>query len=251
MDTLTQIRFVWKPVVFVACLVPGLLLLGDTFEITGALGANPIEEIQDRLGNWGLRFIMIALAVTPLRRLTGWNWLLRFRRMLGLYAFFYTFLHFLVWFILDQGALWSAIMEDIVKRPFITIGFAALLILAAMAVTSTTGMRRRLGRRWQQLHYGAYVAGILGVWHYWWQVKNDIRDPLIYAVILSVLLGLRLWYRCRNVPRRRSESSKKTMQGTEKKMSKRSPVSGRIHARGNPYFISGGTRRSPTLSRES
>jgi sulfoxide reductase heme-binding subunit YedZ len=203
LDTLTQIRFVWKPVVFLLCLVPGLLLLGDTFEITGTLGANPVEEIQDRLGNWGLRFIMIALAVTPLRRITGWNWLQRFRRMLGLYAFFYTLLHFLAWLILDQGVLWSAIVEDIAKRPFITIGFAALLILTAMAATSTSGMRRRLGRRWQQLHYGAYVAGILGVWHYWWQVKKDIRDPLIYAVILALLLGVRLWFRYRKSSRHR------------------------------------------------
>ena len=202
MDTLTQIRFVWKPVVFALCLVPGLLVLGDTFEITGSLGANPVEEIQDRLGNWGLRFIMVALAVTPLRRLTGWNWLQRFRRMLGLFAFFYTLLHFLAWLFLDQGVLWSAIVEDIAKRPFITIGFAALLILAAMAATSTAGMRRRLGRRWQQLHYGAYAVGILGVWHYWWQVKKDIRDPLIYAVILAVLLGLRLWFHYRKSRRR-------------------------------------------------
>jgi sulfoxide reductase heme-binding subunit YedZ len=203
LNALTQIRFVWKPAVFVLCLVPGLLILGDTFEVTGTLGANPVEEIQDRLGNWALRFILIALAVTPLRRLTGWNWLQRFRRMLGLYAFFYTLLHFLVWLILDQGVLWSAIVEDIVKRPFITIGFAALLILAAMAATSTNGMRRRLGRRWQQLHYGAYVVGLLGVWHYWWQVKKDIREPLIYAVILAVLLGLRLWFRYRKASRRR------------------------------------------------
>ncbi len=203
MDALTQIRFVWKPVVFVLGLVPGLLLLGDIFEVTGSLGANPVEEIQDRLGNWGLRFILIALAVTPLRRLTGWNWLQRFRRMLGLYAFFYILLHFLAWLILDQGVLWSAIVEDIVKRPFITIGFAALLILVAMAATSTNGMRRRLGRYWQQLHYGAYVVGILGVWHYWWQVKKDIRDPLIYAVILAVLLGLRLWFRYRKTSQRR------------------------------------------------
>ena len=198
MNTLTQIRFVWKPAVFVLCLAPGLILLGDTFEFTGSLGANPVEEIQDRLGNWGLRFILIALAITPLRRLTGRNWLQRFRRMLGLFAFFYTLLHFLAWLILDQGVLWTAIAEDIVKRPFITIGFAALLVLTAMAATSTNGMRRRLGKRWQQLHYGAYIVGILGVWHYWWQVKNDIRDPLIYAVILALLLGLRLWFRFPN-----------------------------------------------------
>ena len=195
MDTLKQIRFIWKPIVFGLCLLPGVLVVTDTFEITGNLGANPVEEIQDRLGNWGLRFIMIALAVTPLRRLSGWNWLPRFRRMLGLFAFFYVLLHFLAWLILDQGILWSAIVEDIVERPFITLGFAALLLLTAMAATSTNGMRRRLGRRWQQIHYGAYIAGILGVWHYWWQVKKDIQEPLVYAVILSILLGYRVWVR--------------------------------------------------------
>ena len=195
MDTLKQIRFVWKPIVFALCLLPGVLVVTDTFDITGSLGANPVEEIQDRLGNWGLRFIMIALAVTPLRRLSGWNWLLRFRRMLGLFAFFYVLMHFLAWLILDQGFLLSAIVEDIAERPFITLGFTAFLILVAMAATSTNGMRRRLGRRWQQLHYGAYVAGILGVWHYWWQVKKDIQEPLIYAVILGVLLGFRAWAR--------------------------------------------------------
>jgi sulfoxide reductase heme-binding subunit YedZ len=195
LDTLKQIRFIWKPVVFALCLLPGALIITDTLEITGSLGANPVEEIQDRLGNWGLRFIMIALTVTPMRRLSGWNWLSRFRRMLGLFAFFYVLLHFLAWLVLDQGILWSAIVEDIAKRPFITLGFAGLLILTAMAATSTNGMRRRLRRRWQQLHYGAYVAGILGVWHYWWQVKKDIREPLIYAVILAFLLGYRVWAR--------------------------------------------------------
>ncbi|MGI9224598.1 MAG: sulfite oxidase heme-binding subunit YedZ [Woeseiaceae bacterium] len=195
MDTLKQIRFIWKPVVFALCLLPAALVVTDTFDITGSLGANPVEEIQDRLGNWGLRFIMIALAVTPLRRITGWNSLLRFRRMLGLFAFFYVLLHFLAWLILDQGLLLSAVLEDIVERPFITLGFAALLILTAMAGTSTNAMRRRMGRRWQQLHYGAYVAGILGVWHFWWQVKKDIQDPLIYAIILGVLLGYRVWAR--------------------------------------------------------
>jgi sulfoxide reductase heme-binding subunit YedZ len=207
LDTLTQIRFVWKPAIFVLCLLPGLLLLGDAFGVGGALGANPVEEIQDRLGKWGLRFILIALAVTPLRRLTGWNWLQRFRRLLGLYAFFYTFLHFLVWLVLDQGVLWPAIVEDIAKRPFITIGFAALLILAAMAVTSTNGLRRRMGRRWQQLHYGAYAVGVLGVWHYWWQVKKDIREPLVYAAILAVLLGLRLGFRYRCLSRQRQPAA--------------------------------------------
>ena len=202
MNTLQQIRFIWKPIVFVSCLLPLLLLVTDALEITGRLGANPVEEIQDRLGNWGLRFIMIALAVTPLRRVSGYNWLQRFRRMLGLFAFFYVLLHFLAWLILDQGLLMSAILEDIVKRPFITIGFAALVLLTAMALTSTNGMRRRMGRNWDRLHYSVYAVGILGVWHYWWQVKADIREPLIYAIVLTALFSVRIVYRLRRKARR-------------------------------------------------
>ena len=192
MNTLQQIRFIWKPLVFLACLLPFSLVVTDAMEITGRLGANPIEEIMDRFGNWSLRFILITLAVTPLRRLTGWNWLIRFRRMLGLFTFFYVLMHFLTWLVLDQGLLMSAVLEDLVKRPFITIGFVALLLLTALAVTSTSGMRRRMGRRWQTLHKAVYLIGILGVWHYWWQVKKDITEPLIYALILALLLGLRL-----------------------------------------------------------
>mgnify|MGYP000750710428 CR=1 FL=1 len=118
-----------------------------------------------------------------------------FGESLGLFAFFYVLMHFLVWLFLDQGLLLSAIGEDIAERPFITIGFAAFVILLALAMTSTTGMRRRLGKRWQTLHNGAYVAAILGVWHYWWQVKLDASDPLIYAIILTALLGWRVWRR--------------------------------------------------------
>jgi len=191
------VRFVGKPAVFLLCLLPALLVIGDAFEVTGRLGANPVEEILDRFGNWALRMIMVTLAVTPLRRITGWNWLVRFRRMLGLFAFFYALMHFLTWLILDQGLLLSAILEDLVERPFITIGFAALLLLIALATTSTNGMRRRLGLRWQILHNAVYVIAILGVWHYWWQVKKDITEPLIYAAILAVLLGARLWWRRR------------------------------------------------------
>jgi sulfoxide reductase heme-binding subunit YedZ len=201
LDTLKQVRLIWKPVVFVICLVPAVLVVTDAFELTGRLGANPIEAIQDRIGIWALRFIMITLAVTPLRRLTGWNWLVRFRRMFGLFTFFYVLMHFLTWLILDQGVLLSAILEDVTERPFITIGFAALLLLTALAATSTNAIRRRMGRRWQSLHNAAYVIGVLGVWHYWWQVKQDITEPLIYAVILAVLLAARLWWRWR---RRRS-----------------------------------------------
>lgn len=191
-DTIRQIRFVWKPLVFVLCLIPATLVFTDAFEITGRLGANPIEEIQDRFGYWGLRFVLLTLAITPLRKVTGKNWLIRFRRMLGLFAFFYILMHFLTWLILDQSLLLSAIKEDIFERPFITIGFTAFLILIAMAATSTNAMRRRLGKRWQQIHYGIYVVALLGVWHYWWQVKLDVRDPLIYAAILVVLLGYRI-----------------------------------------------------------
>jgi len=182
-----------------ACLVPFVLVVTDTFEITGRLGANPIEEIMDRFGSWSLRFILITLAVTPLRRLTGWNWLARFRRMCGLFTFFYVLMHFLTWLVLDQGLLMSAVLEDLAERPFITIGFSALLLLTALAATSTAGIRRRMGRRWQTLHNAVYLIGILGVWHYWWQVKKDITEPLIYALILALLLGLRLfWYPIKN-----------------------------------------------------
>lgn len=224
MNTLTLVRFVGKPLVFLMCLLPALWVLGDAFEITGQLGANPVEEIQDRFGNWGLRFLVIVLAVTPLRQLTGKAWIGRFRRMLGLFGFFYVLLHFLVWLILDQSLLMSAILEDIVKRPFITIGMLALLLLLAMAATSTAGMRRRLGKRWQQLHYGGYAATVLGVWHYWWQVKKDISEPLIYATILALLLVYRvLRHRQRKRPRARQAS-------TAVKAGSPSPLA---HGRGN------------------
>ena len=186
-----------------ACLVPFVLVATDTFEITGRLGANPIEEIMDRFGNWSLRFILITLAVTPLRRLTGWNWLARFRRMCGLLTFFYVLMHFLTWLILDQGLLMSAVLEDLSERPFITIGFSALLLLTALAATSTAGIRRRMGRRWQTLHNTVYLIGILGVWHYWWQVKKDMSDAWIYEVILAVLLGARLYWRWRKTLKNR------------------------------------------------
>jgi sulfoxide reductase heme-binding subunit YedZ len=195
LDTLTQVRRIWKPVIFLLCLIPAVLVVMDAFEITGRLGANPIEEIQDRFGIWALRFIMITLAITPLRRASGWNWLVRFRRMFGLFTFFYVLLHFLTWFILDSEMLLSAILEDLTERPFITIGFAALVLLTALAVTSTDGMRRRMGRRWQKLHYAVYVIASLGVWHYWWQVKKDITEPGTYAAILAVLLASRIWWR--------------------------------------------------------
>lgn len=198
MNTLQQIRFVWKPLIFLICLLPAVLVVGDAFGITGGLGANPIEAILDRFGNWALRFIMIALAVTPLRRMTGWNWLSRFRRMLGLFTFFYAFMHFVTWLVLDREMRVDDIIEDLTERPFITLGFTAVLLLTAMAVTSFTALRRRMGRNWQKLHYAAYAVGFLGVWHYWWQVKKDIAEPALYAAILTVLLGARVVNHWRN-----------------------------------------------------
>lgn len=195
MDLARQIRFIWKPILFLGCLVPFAVIVGRLFEFGGTLGANPIEALQDHFGEWGLRFILITLSVTPLRKITGRAWLMQFRRMLGLFAFFYVFMHFIVWLVLDQELLFSAILEDIVERPFITIGMLAFLLLASLAATSTTGIRRKLGRRWQKLHYSVYLIGMLGVWHYWWQVKKDITEPLIYALILGALLGYRLWSR--------------------------------------------------------
>lgn len=206
MTTIKQIRFVWKPLLFALCLVPAVLVFTDALGLTDGLGVNAVEDIQDRFGNWGLRFIMITLAVTPLRQLTGWNWLARFRRMLGLFAFFYVLMHFLTWLVLDQGLLLSAIVEDIGERTFITAGFAAFLLLLALAATSTAAARRRLGRRWQQLHNAVYVAGLLGVVHYWWQVKADVREPAVYAAILAVLLGYRLLRKVRRTPARRAAS---------------------------------------------
>jgi sulfoxide reductase heme-binding subunit YedZ len=197
-NTLQQIRFIWKPIIFLVCLLPALLVVGDALEITGRLGANPVEAILDRFGNWGLRFIMITLAVTPLRRMTGWNWLSRFRRMLGLFTFFYAAMHFTTWFVLDREMRLSDILEDLTERPFITLGFTGLVLLTALAATSFTAIRRRMGKRWQVLHNMAYVIGILGVWHYWWQVKKDITEPLIYAGILALLLGARVMKHWRN-----------------------------------------------------
>ncbi len=199
MNTLQTVRFVGKPIVFLLCLVPTVLVVTDGLGITGSLGPNEVEAVLDRFGNWALRFIMIALAVTPLRRVTGWNWLLRFRRMLGLFAFFYAFMHFLTWLVLDRELRVADILEDLIERPFITLGFLAVVLLTVMAATSTNAIRRRMGRTWDKLHYSAYAVGILGVWHYWWQVKKDITEPLIYAAILVALLGARLWYRIRRL----------------------------------------------------
>ena len=183
-----------KVLLFLACLAPLGKLALETFGVGGlSLGANPIEELLHRLGIWGLNFLLITLAITPLRFITGRNWLIRFRRMLGLFAFFYILMHFLVYAGLDQRFDPGTILEDIVERPYITVGFTALLLLVPLALTSTNGMMRRLGRNWQKLHRLVYPIAILGVWHFYWQVKLDTLEALLYALALAALLTYRIW----------------------------------------------------------
>ncbi|MDH3309486.1 MAG: protein-methionine-sulfoxide reductase heme-binding subunit MsrQ [Gammaproteobacteria bacterium] len=183
-----------KPAIFVVALVPLAWIIYRT--VNNDLGANPIETLNRYTGDWVLRFLMITLAVTPLRKLTGWNGLLRYRRMLGLFAFFYVCLHFLSYAWLDQNFVLTDIIKDVIKRPYITVGFASFLMLIPLAVTSTNAMVRRLGaKRWQTLHRLVYAIGIGGVVHFLWLVKSDIREPLVYAIILTLLLGYRFWTR--------------------------------------------------------
>lgn len=175
---------------FGLCLLPLLRLI--VLGATGGLGANPIEFITRATGTWTLVGLLATLSVTPLRRLTGYAPLLRYRRMLGLFAFFYACLHFVTYLWLDQFFDPSAILRDIAKRPFITVGFAAFVLLIPLALTSTHAMMRRLGRRWQQLHRLVYAIAIFGVLHYVWLVKKDLTQPLIYAGVLALLLVMRL-----------------------------------------------------------
>lgn len=186
-------RRVFKPLVFLLCLLPAAwLVAGIAGWPPASLGANPVEKIQDTLGIWGLRLLLVTLTVTPLRELAGWPRVLAFRRMLGLFAFFYLAMHFLFYLFVDQALDWQQLLADVVKRPYITAGFTALLLLVPLALTSTQRAMRRLGRRWQKLHRLIYLAAILGCVHFWWQVKADIREPLVYVAITAVLLGWRL-----------------------------------------------------------
>lgn len=181
------IRYVLKPLAFALGLSPAVLLAWHA--VAGTLGANPLEAVTHGTGDWALRFLLITLAVTPTRALTGWNPIVRFRRMVGLFAFFYASLHLLTYLWFDQFFSWPAILADIPKRPFITAGMAAFLVLVPLALTSTTGMIRRLGgRRWQLLHRLVYAAAAVGVIHFWWLVKADTTRPKVYAVLLAVLL---------------------------------------------------------------
>jgi len=180
-----------KSVVFLSCLYP-LIRLG-WLAATDNLGANPIEFITRSTGTWTLVFLLLTLSVTPLRKLSGYHWLIRLRRMLGLFAFFHVCLHFVTYIWLDQFFEFMEMMRDVIKRPFITVGFISFVLLIPLALTSTSGMIRRLGgRRWQQLHRLVYLAAIGGVIHYLWLVKADQREPLIYGSVLTVLLGYRI-----------------------------------------------------------
>lgn len=190
-----------KVVVFLLCLLPaGNLVwlavhaLSQGLPVETYLSANPIEFITHRTGDWLLRFIVITLAITPLRRLLKMPQLVRFRRMLGLFAFFYGCLHFSTWMVLDKFFDWSDMWADVHKRPFITVGFLGFLLMVPLAITSTAGWIRRLGgKRWQMLHRAIYVTAIAGVVHYYWLVKSDVRKPIEYGLLVGVLLLWRLW----------------------------------------------------------
>lgn len=187
-------RYLLKPVVFALCLAPALRLTAGAFGFADvSLGADPVKVMLHTCGRWTLNFLMITLCMTPLRDLTHSVFWLRFRRMFGLFAFLYVLLHFSVYLILDQAGHLAALWQDILKRPYITIGVLAMLMLIPLAVTSTARAQRRLGRRWVRLHRLIYAIALLGVWHFWWQVKKDITQPLLYAAGLSLLLGYRLW----------------------------------------------------------
>jgi methionine sulfoxide reductase heme-binding subunit len=201
------LRWVVKPIVFAAGLLPFAHLIWRGFN--GTLTADPLTEITNETGIWTLRLVVATLALTPIRRVTGWNGLVRFRRMTGLFAFFYGSLHFLTYLVADRfasldfpdgvfalstlGNLLASIWEDIAKRPYITVGFIAFVSMIPLALTSTAGAIRRLGgRTWQRLHRLVYLTGIAGVTHYWWRVKADTLHPAVYAAIIALLLGFRL-----------------------------------------------------------
>ena len=194
-------------VLFILALLPATWItyaaLSDLFGGTRHLGSDPIKEAEHLYGNWTLKILILTLAVTPVRGLTKWNWLAKHRRTLGLFTFFYACLHVLTWALLDMQVViddlvgWDEIWKDIVKRPFITIGMVAFVLLTALAVTSTKKMMARLGRRWKLLHKAIYVIAVLGVIHFWMAVKLDVREPLIFALIIAALFGyrLRVWLR--------------------------------------------------------
>ena len=185
-----------KSVLFLACLTPFAHLVWGV--ASDALGANPVEAVTRSLGWWTLFLLCATLSVSPLRRLTGAHWLVRLRRMLGLFAFFYAALHFTTFIWLEHWFDLAEMAKDIVKRPFITVGFTAFVLLIPLAATSTDAMQRRLGRSWSRLHRLVYVIGVLGVVHFWWLVKRDVTDPAMFAAAMTLLLSLRLLWTVRD-----------------------------------------------------
>jgi len=195
-----------KLAVFIVCFIPAAWLLFAA--LTGRLSADPIKDITEDTGSWALRLLLVTLCITPLRKLTGWNNVIRYRRMLGLFAFFYGLLHFLTYVWLDQFFSVSNMLRDVSKRPFITAGFTGFIVMVPLAITSTKNWIVRLGgKRWQLLHRLTYISGIAGVLHYLWLVKSDIERPLIYGVLLSFLLGFRV---LQSLPSRRPSSAMRT-----------------------------------------
>ena len=199
----TSNQRVGKIILWLAALLPAGYLVRGAF--VDELGANPIEKITDTTGRWTIVLLLATLAITPMRRWTGVNELIQYRRPLGLFAFFYAILHFLTYLVLDQFFDWGAIAEDIVERPFITIGFTALVLLIPLAVTSTKGMIRRLGRRWQAIHRLVYICGALAVLHFLWAVKLDTTAPVWFALLLIGLLAARLPAARRQAERARAQ----------------------------------------------
>lgn len=195
-----------KASIFMLALVP-LVKLGVNACLDN-LGANPIEKISRVTGYWTLTFILITLTATPVRLLLGWSWIIRFRRMLGLYAFFYGSLHFLTYLVLDQFFDWPAILADIAKRPYITVGFPSYILLIPLALTSTDGMIRKLGgKRWKILHRLVYVTAVGGVLHFGWLVKKDITNPVVFGVLLTILFGIRIYSRRLGISKMRAKSA--------------------------------------------
>ena len=176
--------------IFLLSLAPFLLLVNDTLQ--DQLGANPIETLHFSLGDWALRFLCISLALTPIKKLLQQSWPIRFRRMTGLFAYFYASLHFLVYIVLDLSLSWENFIDEVPQSPYILVGLLTFLLLTPLALTSTKAMQKRLGKRWVQLHRLVYIAGISAVIHYLWLVKSDISEPLFYAAVISILLGTRL-----------------------------------------------------------
>ena len=182
-----------KVLVFLLALAPFLRM---AYAVATGQPVDPVAYLTHASGDWALYLLCTTLAVTPLRRLSGWNWLVRLRRMLGLFAFFYALMHFLTFFWFDHGFDVAAMWKDVVKRPFITVGFIAFVLLIPLAATSTKGMIRRLGRNWTRLHLLIYPIAVLAILHYWWMKagKNDLEQPLIWGAVVALLLGLRIWW---------------------------------------------------------